>query len=291
MADEIKKNIKRIRTEFGDLPIDYLSLDNLPKSDKTLSKSEWFADAKVTGDNIERIDNDISNLSGSLDETNLWISNHDHNPPVISVNGIAVTKEDGNVVVNTIYNSESNNYIAYPVLGGDNRTVSVRTKNEDTGEEFDLYYYDNSFDDTAETKVTGVQYRYADGEEENEIVATLYDDTVNKPPYPVTSVNGQTGDVQLTYLFNAELVVGGWEATGGNGSPPYVQTVYIDGIKSTDNPIADIDLSEATADVYEDYAESWQMIGMISTFDGYIEVYCYEYMPTINIIMRLTGVR
>lgn len=47
--------IKRIRTETGDKQIDYTALANLPVSDKTLSVSGKFADAKETGDRIEGI--------------------------------------------------------------------------------------------------------------------------------------------------------------------------------------------------------------------------------------------
>lgn len=52
--------ITKIRTESGDLQIDYEALANLPKSDSTLSKSGEFADAKATGDNIKSISDNFS---------------------------------------------------------------------------------------------------------------------------------------------------------------------------------------------------------------------------------------
>jgi hypothetical protein len=51
--------VTKIRTENGDLPVDYKSLANLPTSDATLTKSGEFADAKVVGEKIQQINNDI----------------------------------------------------------------------------------------------------------------------------------------------------------------------------------------------------------------------------------------
>ena len=51
MADYIKK----IRTENGDLQIDYEALANLPHADATLTKSGSFADAKETGSRISSL--------------------------------------------------------------------------------------------------------------------------------------------------------------------------------------------------------------------------------------------
>lgn len=45
---------KKIRTEIGDLQIDYNALANLPQSDITLTKSGEFADAKVVGDILKQ---------------------------------------------------------------------------------------------------------------------------------------------------------------------------------------------------------------------------------------------
>ena len=45
--------VNRIRTESGDLQINYEALANLPQSDKTLSKDGGFADAKATSDAIK----------------------------------------------------------------------------------------------------------------------------------------------------------------------------------------------------------------------------------------------
>ena len=49
--------VKRIRTENGDLQIDYTALANLPEPDTTLTKPGKFADAKATGDAIKQVFN------------------------------------------------------------------------------------------------------------------------------------------------------------------------------------------------------------------------------------------
>lgn len=49
--------VKRVRTEKGDLQIDYTALANLPTPDTTLTKPGEFADAKATGDAIKQVFN------------------------------------------------------------------------------------------------------------------------------------------------------------------------------------------------------------------------------------------
>lgn len=63
--------VTKIRTENGDLQIDYNALANLPASDKTLSKSGGFADAKATRDAIDEatiiVDATLSNKGQAAD--------------------------------------------------------------------------------------------------------------------------------------------------------------------------------------------------------------------------------
>lgn len=47
--------VTKIRTESGDLQIDYRALANLPTPDPTLTVSGGFADAKATGDAITKV--------------------------------------------------------------------------------------------------------------------------------------------------------------------------------------------------------------------------------------------
>lgn len=61
--------IKRIRTESGDLQIDYAALANLPQSDTTLTKSGSFADAKIVGNKIKELNEDIQEMNAGVTET------------------------------------------------------------------------------------------------------------------------------------------------------------------------------------------------------------------------------
>ena len=62
--------ITRIRTEQGDKQIDYNFLANLPQSDPTLAQSGKFADAKVVGDKIKSITDDVTQLNNEMQELN-----------------------------------------------------------------------------------------------------------------------------------------------------------------------------------------------------------------------------
>ena len=61
--------VTKVRTEDGDLQIDYNALANLPKSDTTLTKSGSFADAKATGDAISDLEDVINDSLKSDVET------------------------------------------------------------------------------------------------------------------------------------------------------------------------------------------------------------------------------
>ena len=61
MAQDIL--VTRIRTEKGDLPIDYNALANKPTTDDTLTHSGSFADAKAVGDKIKAVSETVSQLS------------------------------------------------------------------------------------------------------------------------------------------------------------------------------------------------------------------------------------
>lgn len=58
--------INKIRTTDGDLQIDYEALANLPVSDTTLTLEGSFADAKVTGDKITKLSEEIVDLQTTL---------------------------------------------------------------------------------------------------------------------------------------------------------------------------------------------------------------------------------
>lgn len=103
--------VKKIRTESGDLQIDYTALANLPQSDTTLTQRGKFADAQIVGSKITELNNKISTnatelenkISESIKEItpdSIGALPSTYTPPVKSVNGeigdVEVTRIKGN---------------------------------------------------------------------------------------------------------------------------------------------------------------------------------------------------
>ena len=140
MADYVTK----VRTERGDLQIDYEALANLPKSDTTLAQSGAFADAKVTGDRLNQLAEDLKELDESViksingltpdDEGDLTLTPEDigavsaSDPYVGTIGGLYGDIELGNGLG---INEESNSIVNTGVLsvgtGVNNGTINVNT--------------------------------------------------------------------------------------------------------------------------------------------------------------------
>lgn len=58
--------VTKVRTDVGDIKIDYNALANLPKSDTTLSQSGEFADAKVVGEKITSVSDELNSVHTEL---------------------------------------------------------------------------------------------------------------------------------------------------------------------------------------------------------------------------------
>ena len=82
-----------------------------------------------------------------------------------------------------------------------------------------------------------------------------------------------------------------FKASNWSSSAPYTQTVSVSGIKSSDNPIADINMSAATSSNSADLLGAWMLVGRIATADGKITAYCYEEKPTVDISVNLMVVK
>ena len=78
--------------------------------------------------------------------------------------------------------------------------------------------------------------------------------------------------------------------TTWSGSGPYTQTISVDGILSTDNPIIDVILSDDTT-FSKTVLEAWSNVSRIVTSDGTITVYCYDIAPIVSIPIQLKVVR
>lgn len=201
--------VTKIRTESGDLPIDYRALEHKPKSDATLTQEGSFADAKATGDALKELNNTIQNdIETVINE--------------LSQEFEALTPEDiGAVNVSNIVNN-----------------------------------------------ITTVEEGY---------------------------VLDARQAYELNLLIQKRATTASYAATlpktGWSSSAPYTQTVNVDGILSTDNPIVDIDMSGASTGNYESLMESWNFIGRVTANNGSITAYCYEEKPTVDIKLVLKVVR
>ena len=71
-----KKFLTAIRTTEGNLSFDYKSLENLPKSDSTLSKPNEFADAQAVGNKIRELNTQIKKINNQLE--NMPDNSHTH---------------------------------------------------------------------------------------------------------------------------------------------------------------------------------------------------------------------
>lgn len=60
------KYVTKVRTNVGDLQIDYNALANVPKSDETLSQAGSFADAKAVGNKFNEVNTSIESISNNV---------------------------------------------------------------------------------------------------------------------------------------------------------------------------------------------------------------------------------
>ena len=108
----------------------------------------------------------------------------------------------------------------------------------------------------------------------------------NPPPYPVTSVNGQTGDVTVqsgseTNSYTATLLSSGWAADGGYQK----QTVTVTGLKASYPvaPVVDAQLSGTDADGDAAILTAFSAVNILQTAENQLIAYCIGDAPTTNI--------
>ena len=108
----------------------------------------------------------------------------------------------------------------------------------------------------------------------------------NPPPYPVTSVNGQTGDVEVqsgseAASYTATLLSNGWAADGGYQK----QTVAVTGLKSSYPvaPVVDAQLSGTDADGDAAILTAFATVNILQTAENQLIAYCIGAAPTTNI--------
>ena len=108
----------------------------------------------------------------------------------------------------------------------------------------------------------------------------------NPPPYPVTSVNGQTGAVTVqsgseAASYTATLLSNGWAADGGYQK----QTVAVTGLKSSYPvaPVVDAQLSGTDADGDSAILTAFAAVNILQTAENQLIAYCIGNAPTTNI--------
>lgn len=108
----------------------------------------------------------------------------------------------------------------------------------------------------------------------------------NPPPYPVTSVNGQTGAVTVqsgseTNSYTATLLSNGWAAYGKYKK----QTVTVTGLKESYPvaPVVDAQLSGVDADGDAEVLTAFAAVNIVQTAENQLIAYCIGDAPSTNI--------
>ena len=108
----------------------------------------------------------------------------------------------------------------------------------------------------------------------------------NAPPYPVTSVNGQTGAVTVQSgseisSYTATLLSNGW-ATYGKYKK---QTVTVTGLKESYPiaPVVDAQLSGVDADGDAAVLAAFAAVNIVQTAENQLIAYCIGDAPSTNI--------
>ena len=108
----------------------------------------------------------------------------------------------------------------------------------------------------------------------------------NPPPYPVTSVNGQTGDVTVqsgseAASYTVTLTTSGWAQSGNR----YSQTVNVTGVTAS-TPVVLVDVALSGTDLDADAAllEAWGIVSAnnVAQGDGTLTFYALS-VPSVNV--------
>ena len=108
----------------------------------------------------------------------------------------------------------------------------------------------------------------------------------NPPPYPVTSVNGQTGAVTVqsgseAAAYTATLTTSGWAQSGSR----YAQTVNVTGVTAS-TPVVMVDVDLSGTDINADAAslEAWGIVSAnnVAQGNGTLTFYALS-VPSVNV--------
>ncbi|SHM95034.1 hypothetical protein SAMN02746066_04043 [Anaerosporobacter mobilis DSM 15930] len=114
-------------------------------------------------------------------------------------------------------------------------------------------------------------------------------DLVNTNMDKIDKAIGEKADkTEITITKTIQAVLSGTSWVGS--AAPYTQTITVDGILSTDNPIVDVILSDllGTAILEE---KAWGNISKIVTHDGSITAICNKKKPVTGVKIQLKVVK
>ena len=103
--------------------------------------------------------------------------------------------------------------------------------------------------------------------------------------------DGSKGVSINTTIYASKYYTATLKASDWGTTIPYTQTVTVSGIKASDNPIVDINMSSATESNNEELMNAWSFVGRIATNDGSITAYCYDEKPEADISINLLAVK
>lgn len=81
-----------------------------------------------------------------------------------------------------------------------------------------------------------------------------------------------------------------FSASGWSAEPPFTQTVSLQGILETDNPVVDVVLNE-NVDIAKAQSDAWGYISKINTSNDAITALCLEKKPEVDLNIQLKVVR
>lgn len=92
--------------------------------------------------------------------------------------------------------------------------------------------------------------------------------------------------VSASKYFNVTFKSSDWSV-----SAPYTQTVNVNGIKASDNPIVDVNMASVTTGNSSDLLSAWGLVGRVATANDSVTAYCYEEKPAVDITVNIMVVK
>ena len=108
-------------------------------------------------------------------------------------------------------------------------------------------------------------------------------DTINNS---ILNVDKRAEAKASTITFKTTIIANSFEGT----EAPYTQKIFIDGIKTSDNPIVGLLVSDSYRTALDE-KDAWGNINRITCDDGFITVYCFESKPSVDINIQIKVIR